>query len=184
MVQKPRNNNLFDEFAQDLQAERSARSLVIVGASRIDYLLLEMLRGFLLPKFTKGKNQDELLEGDHSPLGTFSARIKMCRRLGLIDETLYLALDKLRIIRNSSAHSILFDATKSPVREHYGDFRKRIASRHSYQLTKARFFDSGNLLPIEEFQCLLLTLCFLLEAIRMVIKCTSGIKDALRIAVK
>ena len=179
-----RNNKLFDAFAEDLLAERSARPLIIVGASRIDYLLSEMLRGFLLPKFTKGKNQDELLEGDHSPLGTFSARIKMCRRLGLIDETLYRVLDKLRTIRNSSAHSILFEVAKSPVREHFCEFRRGITGRRSYQLTKANYFDSGNFLPIEELQCLLLTLCVLLEMIRENIKRTSGIKDAMSIAAK
>src|SRR5712691_1713619 len=108
MMQKPKASELFDVFAEDLLAERSARPLVIVGASKVDHLLFEMLRIFLLPKIAKAKDQDELLEGD-TPLATFSARIKMCRRLGLIDETLYVALERLRALRNLSAHSISFD---------------------------------------------------------------------------
>jgi hypothetical protein len=63
-MQKPDTSELFDLFADDLLAERSPRPLVIVGASKVDHLLFDMLRGFLLPKITKTKEQDELLEGD------------------------------------------------------------------------------------------------------------------------
>lgn len=183
MRQNTKPSELFDSFAEDLLAERSARPLLIVGASKIDHLLFEMLRVFLLPKIAKGKNQDELLEGD-TPLATFSARIKMCRRLGLIDETLYLALDRLRNLRNLSAHSISFDDAESPVREHLIELRKQIASRRSYQLTKQRYFDSEPLQAIEEWQCLLLTLCVLLEIIRDRVRRTSGDTRTLRIAAK
>jgi len=176
-------SQLFDSFADDLLAERSARPLVIVGASKLDDLLLEILRAFLLPKIAKANDQDELLEGDNR-LGTFSARIKMCRRLGLIDTTLYIALDRLRAIRNLSAHSILFDHAKSPVREHLAELRRQIANRPSYRLTKEKYFDTGTLQEIEEWQCLLLTLCVLLEAIRRKIRRTSGNANTLRIASK
>ncbi|MGC9224730.1 MAG: hypothetical protein ACP5E2_12435 [Terracidiphilus sp.] len=90
------NKERFDEFAEDLLTERTARPLVIIGASKVDAMLLEVLRGFLLPKTSGPKDGDELLERDPGPLGTFSSRIKMCRRLGLIDPTLHLALEKLR----------------------------------------------------------------------------------------
>lgn len=91
-------SELFDLFADELIAELNARPLIIVGASKADHLLLEVLCAFLLPKLAKPREQDELLEGDF-PLATFSARIKICRRLGLIDETLYVALDRLRRLR-------------------------------------------------------------------------------------
>jgi len=174
---------LFDVFAEDLLAERSPRPLVIVGASKVDDLLFGILRVFLLPKIAEPRNQDELLEGD-TPLATFSARIKMCRRLGLIDETLYLALERLRALRNFSAHSISFDDAKSPVREHLAELRRQIASRSSYTLTRERYFDSATLQGVEELQCLLLTLCVLLEAIRQKVRPTSANKSALTIAAK
>ncbi|MBI2816294.1 MAG: hypothetical protein HYX72_05110 [Acidobacteria bacterium] len=183
MVQNLKTSELFDAFADDLLAERNPRPLVIIGASKVDDLLFEMLRVFLLPKIAKEKDQDELLEGD-TPLATFSARIKMCRRLGLIDKTLYLALERLRALRNLSAHSVSFDDAKSPVREHLAELRKQIASRSSYRLTKDRYFDSTSLQAIEEWQCLLLTLCVLLEAIRGKVGPTSGDKNALSIAAK
>jgi len=182
-VRKLISEGLFDAFAEDLVAERSARPLVIIGASRIDDLLAEVLRVFLLPKRAKEKEQDELLEGD-TPLSTFSARTKICLRLGLIDETLYLAIDRLRILRNFSAHSVSFDHSKSPVCDLLAELRKHIANRRSYQWTKERYFDGAPLEPIEELQCLLLTLCVLLEAVREKVKPTSGNKRALCVAAR
>ena len=173
----------FDSFAEDLLAERSVRPLVIVGASKVDDLLVEMLRVFLLPKTARSNDQDELLDGDN-PLATFSARIKMCRRLGLIDATLSVALERLRVLRNLSAHSISFDHGRSPVREHLGELRRHVASRRSYDLTRTRYFDNAPLREIEEWQCLLLTLCVLLEVIGKKVRRTSGCANALRIAAK
>ena len=125
----------------------------------------------------------ELLEGDR-PLGTFSARIKMCYRLGLIDETLYLALEQLRSLRNPSAHSIAFDIMKSPTREHIAELRRSIATRHSFGQTKKRYFDNASFSSIDELQCVLLTLCVLLELIREKVSTTCGSKIALSIASK
>jgi hypothetical protein len=181
--QGPMTSEQFDSFADDLLAERSTRPLIIVGASRADDLLQEILRAFLLPKIAVGKNQDELLEGD-TPLGAFSARIKMCRRLGLIDATLYRALDRLRILRNFSAHSISFNDAKSPAREYLAELKNQIGGRRSYLLTKQTYFDRGPLQGIEEWQCLLLTLCVVLEVIRENVKRTSGNKKALHIAAR
>ena len=73
----------FDDFADDLLGERTARPLIIVGTAKVENLLFQILSQHLLPKKTKASDQDELLEGDR-PLATFSARIKLCYRLGLI----------------------------------------------------------------------------------------------------
>jgi len=179
----PNANALFDAFAEELLAERAIRPLVIVGASKVDYLLREVVRGFLLPKIASAREQDELLEGD-SPLSTFSARIKVCRRLGLIDESLYRTLEQLRALRNLSAHSISFQPMDSPARDHIAELRRRIAGRRSFRLTKNRYFDDLPPDPVEELQCLLLTLCVLLEAIRGRIAPTRGDNDALAIAAR
>ena len=101
---------LFDTFAEDLLGERTIRPLIIIGSAKVDNLLFEILNLYLKPKLTKNNEPDELLDGDR-PLATFSARIKMCYRLGLIDKTLCLALEKLRALRNPSAHNIAFDIT-------------------------------------------------------------------------
>jgi hypothetical protein len=182
-MKDPRTTDLFDAFAEDLLGEQITRSLIVVGASKVDHLLLEILRRFLLPQIAKPRQPDELLEGD-TPLGTFSARIKICRRLGLIDDTLRLALERLRALRNLCAHSVSFDVTTSPAREHVADLRKRLAGRDSYRFTRERYFDTVRFLPIHELQCLLLTLCVLLEAVREKVRRTDGNTSTLRIAAK
>ena len=174
---------IFDEFVDELLKERHARPLIIVGASKVDNLLFEILNLFLLPKRARTNDVDELLEGDR-PLATFSARIKLCYRLGIIDESLLNALERLRALRNPSAHSIAFDITKSPMKEHIAELRKCVISRRSFQLTRDRYFSQTTLNKIEELQCALLTLCVLLEAIKERTSQTKGNNHALRIAVR
>jgi hypothetical protein len=173
-----------DGFADDLMAERAVRPLVIVGASRVDHLLGEILRKYLLPQVAKTAEPDELLDRDTGPLATFSSRIKTSRRLGLIDESLYHALDRLRHVRNKSAHSVAFNHAQSPVRELLNEFRRHVVARHSYRLTKERYFDGATSGDVEELQCQLLTICVLLEAIRAKVKATKGSKAAIAIASK
>lgn len=176
-------SKIFDEFVDDLLKERSARSLIIVGSSKIDNLLFDILNLYLLPKRSKTKEIDELLEGDR-PLATFSARIKLCYRLGIIDESLCNTLERLRALRNPSAHSIAFDITKSPAKEHITELRKCVIDRHSFHLTQRRYFDKPTKNKIEELQCILLTLCVLLEAIKERTPQTKGNKNSLHIAGK
>ena len=173
----------FDAFADDLLAEREPRPLVIVGTAKVETLLLQVLGGHLLPKLSKGDDQDELLEGDR-PLATLSARIKMCYRLGLIDHSLYADLDALRNVRNICAHSVAFKPHQSPARDHVQHLVRRIAVRRSYKLTQERFFGQESLTTAMELQCALLTLCVLLESIREKNVQTKGNKKALLIAQK
>src|SRR6185312_7990615 len=98
---------VFDDFADLFEAERAPRPLFILGAAKIDSLLAEILTTYLMPKAAGGK-KDELLLGD-SPISTLSSRIKVCYRLGIIDESLYKILDKIRAIRNSCAHDLTVD---------------------------------------------------------------------------
>jgi DNA-binding MltR family transcriptional regulator len=172
-----------DSFAEDLQAEPNARSIVIVGASRIDNSLLEILRTFLLPKKSTAKNSDELLEGDN-PLGTFSSRIKMCYRLGLVDETLYSVLDEIRRVRNLCAHEVAFDGTKSPARDHLGLLKSQLCERRSYKLTQKRYFGTDALSAMNEWQCLILTVCTLLEATRQTVDQVAVNQKSLKITAR
>lgn len=183
MARLPQVNASFDEFADDLLAERAARPIVIIGAAKIDDLLLEILRKYLLPKNSKGNEADELLENE-APLNTFSSRIKMCRRLGLVDVSTCRVLDRLRTLRNLSAHEIKFEHTVSPVREHVWELRALLIGRGSYTLTRTRYFESATLKMIEELQCALLTLCVLLEAIRDSISTTTGVRKTLLISAR
>ena len=81
-----------EEFLVD-----SDRASVVLGAAKIDALLCSLLDHYLIPN---PGTEDDLLEGD-LPLGTFSARIKMCHRLGLIDAHFAKLLHVFRRLRNA-----------------------------------------------------------------------------------
>lgn len=91
----------FREFIEEF-AKESDRAAVILGAAKLDILLYQILVATLKPSPT---GTDALLDGN-SPLATFSSRINMCHRLGLIDDQLTRSLNMIRKIRNSFAHEI------------------------------------------------------------------------------
>ena len=91
----------FDEFVNQFKEEND-RAAVILGASKIDYLLYQIINHFLIANCSKN---DELLDGD-SPLSTFSSRINMVFRLGIIDGQFSKALHLIRKIRNDFAHEL------------------------------------------------------------------------------
>lgn len=91
----------FTVFVDEFKNE-SDRAAVILGAAKLDVMLYQLLQTTLRPSTSKS---DELLEGD-SPLATFSSRISVAHRLGLIDDDFCRALDFIRKIRNSFAHEL------------------------------------------------------------------------------
>jgi DNA-binding MltR family transcriptional regulator len=170
----------FDSFVEDLLGEKLARPIIIIGASKIDDLLFRIIEKYLLP--ARDSKEDELLKGD-TPLSTFSSRIKITYRLGIIDENMFKLLEQVRKIRNLCAHSIEFDIKKSPARDHFNELKKMLVTRTSFNLTKSRFFsDSFN--DTKELQCILVTICVILEAIHEKIIKTKGVKKTLRISTK
>jgi hypothetical protein len=91
----------FKKFLIEFKNE-SDRAAVILGAAKLDILLYQLLTKFLI---TSPTGTDELFDGD-SPLGTFSSKINLAYRLGLIDKDFSLSLHLIRKIRNSFAHEI------------------------------------------------------------------------------
>lgn len=91
----------FIKFVDEFKGE-SDRAVVILGAAKLDLLLCQILQQYMAPSTG---SKDELLDGD-SPLGTFSAKILIANRLGLIDNEFTRALQLIRKIRNSFAHEI------------------------------------------------------------------------------
>lgn len=88
-----------DEFKKNFASE-SDRACVVLIAARLDELIHQALSAHLLPPPTR---DDNLLDSDRA-LGTFSARIDACYRLGLIDAEFCRALHLIRRIRNEFAH--------------------------------------------------------------------------------
>lgn len=88
-------------FIRSLKGE-SERAAVVLGVAKLDTLLELLLKRSLTPC---AGGRDDLFDTDR-PLGTFSAKIAISYRLGLIDKDFEYALQALRRIRNSFAHSI------------------------------------------------------------------------------
>jgi hypothetical protein len=163
-VVKPIKILTFDEFADELLAEQQPRALVILASSQIDIQLRNLIESFFWPKTSKTKDPDELLDGD-TPLSTFSSRIKLCARLGLIDTALMNALNQLRTIRNMAAHWTVFGISESPLKEELRKFKALITARTSYQLTVDKFYGDDPLSDFQSFQACLLNISVLLASI-------------------
>lgn len=78
------------------------RATVILVVAKLELILFQILQKYLIP--VPG-SEDELLDNDR-PLGTFSAKIRMAYRLGLIDNLFSHSLHLIRKIRNAFAHEV------------------------------------------------------------------------------
>lgn len=87
-----------NEFAQE-----SDRAAVILSASMLDQVLENILRSHLS---ATSSTDDDLFDHANAPLSTFSSRVNMCQRLGLISPKLCRDLHIIRRIRNQFAHNI------------------------------------------------------------------------------
>jgi hypothetical protein len=154
----------FDEFADELMEEQQPRAAVILAASKIDNLLRQTLASYLHPKTAKAKDPDELLDGDN-PLSTFSSRIKMCSRLGIIDPDLGREFDRLRQIRNQAAHWVSFSVRESPIREQFQNLRAGVIGRKSYELSVSKFLQEPPVADLAQLKAVLLTLCVLAASV-------------------
>jgi len=86
-------------FMADLQKETD-RGVALVGAAFLDEALEAMLRAF----FADDSNCADSLLGTDRPLGTFSARTRAARCLGLLGPNMHCDLNTIRDIRNYFAH--------------------------------------------------------------------------------
>jgi hypothetical protein len=88
-----------NDYFKNIMAE-SERGKVILLAAKIDELLGELLKRFFKPSCSK----DDKVFRVMGLLSTFSARIEMAHRVGLISREAANCLDLLREIRNDCAH--------------------------------------------------------------------------------
>lgn len=174
---------IFDEFAEEYLEESSERNIVIIASSKIDDYLFEILAIYFLTKIEKEKNQDELLEGDR-PLATFSSRIKMIYRLGIIDKSFYTILEKIREIRNASAHQIKFDLVKSPIKDKIQHLLALLTERDSYKGIVQRYYSGLSINKNDEIKCAYLSVCLVLEAVKTKVTKISVNNETVRISLR
>jgi DNA-binding MltR family transcriptional regulator len=92
------NAVLISEFEKE-----SDRAAVILTASLFDNALAQLIAVSLV---ASPSSTDELLYGANAPLSTFSARINLAYRVGLISRKFCRDLHLVRSIRNSFAHNV------------------------------------------------------------------------------
>jgi hypothetical protein len=91
-----------DHFDRSIRLE-STRAKVVLAACYLDELLHQLISVLLKPSDDKS---DSLLDGPQAPLGTFSAKIELPFRMGVIDEKTQRSLHLIRKIRNEFAHNL------------------------------------------------------------------------------
>jgi DNA-binding MltR family transcriptional regulator len=92
-------NRLFkDEFSKE-----SDRASVILSVAILDQALETLLKSYLV---ASDSSDDKLLDGAYAPLASFSARVDICYRIGLISSRFCRDLHIIRRIRNEFAHNV------------------------------------------------------------------------------
>jgi len=161
----------FELFVTEFGQETD-RAAVLLGAAKLDELLLGVLMQFLIPN---PSSKDEFLEPD-GPLSTFSARIHAIYRLGIIDNDFARSLHLIRKIRNDFAHEI------AGAKLDWGKHRDRITALCSaigkteiFREVKKKYFE-GKDGPRGDFLTCLVILVVRLEAICQRTQCLTRMK--------
>lgn len=94
----------FERLVQEVIFSNNERAGIICGAAMLDQQLELILRRYLLP--AASKSEDEKVFGANAPLSSFSGRITMAFRLGLIPQVVANMLNRIRKIRNDFAHDV------------------------------------------------------------------------------
>ena len=93
-------------FIQELLKKETDRGCALVAGAALE----QVLGGLLTAFFVNDDNlYKDLLHNPTAPISTFSARIRLCRGLGLLSEDVYHDLETVRYVRNQAAH---FDKRK------------------------------------------------------------------------
>lgn len=97
------NEQLSEKYLEiaGILREESERGCVIVSAAILDEQLVEMIRARLVPS---PEREDELLEAGNAPASSFSARIDLAYRIGVLSLDQRQSLHILRKLRNDFAH--------------------------------------------------------------------------------
>jgi len=152
----------FEEFVEQLSTA-GHRTAIILGVAKLDQQLYFLLSKILLPKNKKHDN----LFGSNCPLSSFSAKINICYRLGLIDYDFKQALHLFRKIRNDFAHEIYISLDKPPQRDRVREILKYVKNTELFNNTKdvygIYFKDFSSL--ITKFSIALILYAMRLEAI-------------------
>jgi hypothetical protein len=140
--------------------KEGGRGAVLLGAARLDLSLELLLKAVLRPN-TGG---DDNLFDNERPLGTYSAKISLAYRLGLIDKHVEHALQMIRKVRNDFAHSfedtdLAESAHKNRLLKPYAEAKKGVVWQ---KLGPALAGDETKPQELRDFVCLVVTLTIMM----------------------
>lgn len=92
---------VFEKYIEETQKE-SDRGSVLVQVSLLDDILTQLIKIRLIPSLDR---DDELFEVSYAPFSSFSAKIDLAYRIGIITQSKRRSLHILRKIRNNFAHA-------------------------------------------------------------------------------
>ncbi|HSS79504.1 MAG TPA: DUF4145 domain-containing protein [Thermoanaerobaculia bacterium] len=102
---KERDTSAFhwQELFQKEFSKESDRAAVILAAAMLEQALESLLRARLV---AIASDSDPLFDGPYAPVSTFSAKIDLAFRIGLLSSRVARDLHLVRKIRNSFAHNV------------------------------------------------------------------------------
>jgi len=162
---KDRRNRDINDVLEVIGSESPRTTAIVLGAE-LDLALRDILESYFLPPNSVSQKYGSLFGPDEAA-GSFSARIEVAYRAGLIPDWCQAELHVIRKVRNEFAHQATgFSFTDSPVRELIGQLRlpKRILEKHAHLWDETAAKDpkemlifSGSIL-MAELQCLFLNI--------------------------
>lgn len=93
----------WNSFFQAEVGKESPRASVILAAAMLEQALEALLRAHLVPMASQS---DPLFDGPYAPLGSFSAKIDVAFRIGVVPSRFTRDLHLVRKIRNDFAHNV------------------------------------------------------------------------------
>jgi hypothetical protein len=91
------------DFLKEEFSKETDRAAAVLTASLLENALTDMLKVYLAPS---AGSQDDLFDGPMAPLHSFSSKIQISQRLGLISLKLSNDINLIKKIRNEFAHNV------------------------------------------------------------------------------
>jgi hypothetical protein len=129
------------DFLHEQFEKESDRAAVILVMAMIDQALKSLIKGKLVPL---PNTTDSLFDDINSAFGSFSAKIDMSYRLGLISAKLCRDLHIFRKIRNAFAHDIFdCDFENNSVKSRINELKLSMCFTKNKDISQLEVFEGG-----------------------------------------
>ena len=164
-------NDILD-FMEGMLKENAERATVILGCARLEYTLEKLLKKLMI---NNPEGEDNLFDSDH-PLSSFSSKISLSYRFGLIDHGFDKALHMIRRIRNDFAHSMEnLNLLESRNRNRLNEAVNLAKKDHAWEELKSlRTEIVTNMRKSDEFANLCIVIALMIMRLEVLILCVNS----------